>query len=86
VSHDVVLHDFVTLSPGVHIAGNVLLGDGCFVGIGANIIEKLKLGEWSTIGAGSTIIRDVLPNTTVVGVPGRPIKSQQSGWYLRFEG
>jgi sugar O-acyltransferase (sialic acid O-acetyltransferase NeuD family) len=86
VSHDTVLQDFVTLSPGVHIAGNVTLGDGCYVGIGASIIEKLKIGEWSIIGAGSTIIREVVSNTTVVGVPGRSIKSQQPGWHLLPDG
>jgi sugar O-acyltransferase (sialic acid O-acetyltransferase NeuD family) len=40
ISHDSVLEVYVTLSPGVHIAGNVTLDEGCFIGIAANIIEK----------------------------------------------
>jgi len=82
LSHDTILHDFVTLSPGVHVAGNVTLLTGCFVGIGANIIEKKTIGAWSIVGAGSTITKDVPPNTTVVGVPGRVIKTRPEGWHL----
>lgn len=83
ISHDTVLDDFVTLSPGVHVAGNVTLQTGCFVGIGVNIIEKKTIGAWSIVGAGSTITQDVPPNTTVVGVPGRVIKTRPEGWYLQ---
>ncbi len=83
ISHDSVLEDFVTLSPGVHVAGNVTLQTGCFVGIGANIIEKKTIGAWSIVGAGSTITKDVPPNTTVVGVPGRVIKTRPEGWHLQ---
>lgn len=81
ISHDVHLEPFVTLSPGVHLAGNVKLEEGCFIGIGANIIEKITVGRWSIVGAGSTIIRNVPSNTTVVGVPGKVIKTRPEGWY-----
>ncbi|HME41676.1 MAG TPA: acetyltransferase [Syntrophorhabdales bacterium] len=76
-----VLEDFVTLAPAVHISGSVTIGRGAFIGTGANINEKLHIGEWSVIGAGSTIIHDVPPNTTVVGVPGKVIKTREAGWY-----
>jgi len=82
IGHDAVLEDYVTLSPGVHISGNVKLKTGCSVGTGANVIEKLDLGEWSIIGAGSTIVKDVQSNTTVVGVPGKAIKTKLPGWHL----
>jgi acetyltransferase EpsM len=77
-----VVEDFVTLAPGVHVSGNVNLGEGCYVGTGANIIEKIRLGAWSTVGAGSTIVDDVPPNTTVVGCPGKVIKTREQGWHL----
>ena len=82
IGHDAILEDFSTLSPGVHISGNVTVRTGCYIGTGANIIEKLDLGEWSIIGAGSTIVRDVVPNTTVVGVPGKVIKTMSPDWQL----
>ena len=81
IGERVVLEDFVTLAPAVHLSGDVTVGMGANIGTGANIIEKVRIGEWSVIGAGSTIIRDVPPNTTVVGVPGKVIKTREAGWY-----
>lgn len=83
IGHDVVMEDFVTLAPGVHISGNVKLSKGCYIGTGANIIEKMHIEEWSIIGAGSTIVKNVLANTTVVGVPGKIIKTSEPGWHLK---
>jgi len=83
ISHDTVLEDFVTLAPGVHIAGRVTLSKGCYIGTGANIINRVHIGEWSIVGAGSAIIRDIPPNTTAVGVPGKVIETREAGWHLR---
>jgi sugar O-acyltransferase (sialic acid O-acetyltransferase NeuD family) len=80
VGHDSVLEDFATLAPGVHISGNVRVGEGAYVGTGAVVVEKVNVGEWSVVGAGSAVVRDVPSNTTVVGVPGRVIKTRQPGW------
>jgi sugar O-acyltransferase (sialic acid O-acetyltransferase NeuD family) len=81
IGHDARIDDFSTLAPGVHVSGNVHLQSGCYIGTGANIIEKITVGAWSIIGAGSTIISDVPPNTTVVGVPGKVIKTRPEGWH-----
>jgi sugar O-acyltransferase (sialic acid O-acetyltransferase NeuD family) len=79
--HGTVIADFVTMSPGVQLAGNVQIDTGCFVGIGSSVIQRRRLGRWSTIGAGCAVIRDVPDNATVVGVPGRTIKIKDEGWY-----
>ena len=79
------IEDYVTLSPGVHISGDVTVGMGAFIGTGVNIIEKVHIGEWSVIGAGSTIIHNVPPNTTVVGVPGKVIKTREGGSHTSSE-
>jgi sugar O-acyltransferase (sialic acid O-acetyltransferase NeuD family) len=86
IGHDVILDDFVTLAPGVHISGKVTLSSGCYVGTGTQIIDNIHIGEWSVVGAGSTIIRDVPANTTVVGAPGKVIKTRESGWHTRGVG
>ncbi len=83
IGHNAVLDDFVTLAPGVHISGKVTLSTGCYIGTGANLIDGVYVGEWSIVGAGSTIVEDVPPNTTVVGVPGKVIKTCEAGWHLR---
>jgi len=86
LGHDTVLDEFATLAPGVNLAGNVTVATGADIGTGANIIPKIKVGAWSIIGAGSAIVRDVPPNTTVVGVPGRIIKTRLPGWHLEARG
>jgi sugar O-acyltransferase (sialic acid O-acetyltransferase NeuD family) len=82
IGHDAIISDFVTVSPGTHISGNVTIRTGCNIGTGVNIINRLEIGEWSVIGAGSTIIRNVPPNTTVVGVPGKVVTQREDGWHL----
>lgn len=82
IGHDVTMKDFTTLAPGVHVSGNITFQEGCYVGTGANFIQGLDIGEWSVIGAGSTITKDVPENTVVVGVPGKVIKTKESGWHL----
>ena len=83
IGHDVVIDDFVTLAPGVHVSGKVKLSTGCYIGTGTNIIDNIHIGKWSIVGAGSTIVRNVPANTTVVGIPGKVIKTRDSGWHLR---
>ena len=81
IGENTVIEDFTTLSPGANICGDVTIGRGTFIGTGATIIERVHIGEWSIIGAGATIIDDVPPNTTVVGVPGKVIKTREAGWH-----
>ncbi len=71
--------DNVTLLQGVTLGGTSLkrekrhptLGNNVVVGAGAKIIGALKIGDGSRIGAGSVVVREVPPNSVVVGVPGR---------------
>ncbi len=82
IGHDVTIESFVSLAPGALVSGNVHIHEGAYVGTGSSIIEKKIIGAWSIVGAGSTVIKDVPPNVTVVGVPGRVIKTRPEGWYL----
>ncbi len=47
------------------------IGNGVLIGMGAKIIGAVKIGDNSKIGANAVVNRDVPPNCTVVGVPGR---------------
>lgn len=74
LSHDVVINDFVTISPGVNVAGNVKLGEGAFIGIGATIINgsittPLVVGADSIVAAGACVTRPVDAGALVAGVP-----------------
>lgn len=75
IDHDCIFDDFVHISPNVSIAGNVEIGEGTHIGIGSSIIQGIKIGKWCTIGAGAVIIRDIPDGATVVGNPGKVIRS-----------
>ena len=78
VGHDAVLGNFATLAPGVHISGWVTLEPSVYIGTGASVIngvegEPLIIGRNAVVGAGACVIRNVPPNTTVVGIPAKPL-------------
>lgn len=69
VDHDCALSDFVHVSPGAHLAGNVSLGEGTWLGIGGIAINGVSVCPWCVIGAGGVVIRDLNKPGTYVGVP-----------------
>ena len=74
IEHEVKIGDHVYISPGCNIAGRITIGDGSFIGIGSNIIERITVGKNAVIGAGSVVISDIDDNSTVAGVPAKPIR------------
>jgi serine O-acetyltransferase len=71
VGNDVTLYQSVTLGGTGKSGGkrHPTLRDGVFVGNNANILGNITIGENSRVGAGSVVLRDVPPDSTVVGVP-----------------
>lgn len=79
VSHDCVVGNFVNLSPGANVAGNVRLGRAAWIGVGAAINQgtdgrKLIVGDNTVIGSGAVVVRDCDPDSIYVGVPARKIR------------
>ena len=76
------LGDNVTLYQGVTLGGtgkeqgkrHPTLRDNVMVSAGAKVLGSFTIGENSKIGAGSVVLKEVPPNCTVVGVPGRIVK------------
>ena len=50
------------------------IGNNVLVSTGAKILGPFKVGDNARIGANAVVLREVEPNTTVVGVPGRAVK------------
>ncbi|MDV6316963.1 acetyltransferase [Idiomarina sp. HP20-50] len=79
VAHDCVIGDYVTFAPRVNCNGNVHIEDRAYIGTGAIIKQgndesPLVIGEGAIVGMGAVVTKSVLPNTTVVGNPARPLE------------
>ncbi len=77
IGHDVVIGDFVEICPGVSISGNCRIGDLSFLGTNCTILPNVIIGDRVIVGAGSVINKDIPDDCTVVGVPGKIIKSNK---------
>jgi len=75
VDHDCIVGDFVHIAPGVHLCGGVTLDDGVLLGVGVSVAPNVEIGPWSTAGAGAVCMVDVPRDTTVVGIPARPVEA-----------
>ncbi len=77
IDHDTNVGSHCHIAPGTKIAGGVQIGDGTFIGIGSVVKDRVRIGNHVTIGAGTVVIDHVPDHCTVVGVPGRIIKSRE---------
>jgi serine O-acetyltransferase len=74
--------DNVTVYQGVTLDGtgfatgkrHPTVQDNVTIGSGAKLLGPITIGHGSKIGANSVVIHDVPPNSTVVGVPGHPVR------------
>ncbi|MDP9105724.1 MAG: serine O-acetyltransferase [Candidatus Eremiobacteraeota bacterium] len=73
--------DGCTIYQGVTLGGTSLqrtkrhptLGRNVTVGSGAAVIGAIHIGDGAKIGANSVVVKDIPPNATVVGIPGRVV-------------
>lgn len=76
------LGDNVTLYQGVTLGGtgkdvgkrHPTLGNNVVVGAGARVLGPFTVGDNSKIGASAVVLKEVPPDCTVVGNPGRIVK------------
>jgi serine O-acetyltransferase len=59
-------------------AGKPTIEDRVDIGAGACVLGQVTVGHDSVIGANSVVVKDVPPNSTVFGVPARPVNLLRS--------
>jgi serine O-acetyltransferase len=77
IGDDVLLYQGVTLGGTGKEKGkrHPTIGNNVVIGTGAKILGNILIGDHTKIGAGSVVIRSVPDHSTVVGVPGRVVRS-----------
>ncbi len=74
--------DYVTIYHGVTLGGTTShdgirhpqVGNGVIIGSGAQILGAIHIGDGARIGSNAVVLKDVAPDTTMVGVPARAVK------------
>lgn len=68
-----ILHN-VTIGGKSGVRANPVIGENVLIGAGACVLGAVNIGDNSQIGANAVVVKDVKPNTTVVGIPAKEIK------------
>ena len=76
VGNNVVIYQGVTLGGTGKDKGkrHPTIEDNVMISAGAKILGPFTVGRNAKIGAGSIVLKEVPPNATVVGVPGKDVK------------
>ena len=93
IGETTVIKENVTLYQGVTLGGtgkergkrHPNIGNNVVVGAGAKILGNITVGDNSYVGANAVVIKDVPPNSTVVGVPGRITKQEGKKFYIALD-
>lgn len=81
IGETAVINDYVTIFQNVTLGGrgnhtgkrHPTIEEGCLIGAGAKILGNITIGKNSKVGANAVVLHNVLPNTTVVGIPAKMI-------------
>jgi serine O-acetyltransferase len=84
IGDDCLLYQGVTLGGTGNEKGkrHPTLGNNVVVGTGAKVLGSIRIGNHVKIGAGSVVVHPVPDDCTVVGIPGRVVRSRSTNGVL----
>ncbi len=68
--HTILAGQSISRQP-LHSTGDIIIGDGAWLGYGAIVLEGVTIGAGAVIAAGAIVTHDVPPNVIAAGVPAR---------------
>ncbi|MCH5317757.1 MAG: serine O-acetyltransferase [Eubacterium sp.] len=76
IGDDVMIYQGVTLGGTGKDVGkrHPTVESGVMIGAGAKVLGPITIGRNAKIAAGAVVVKDVEPNSTVVGIPGITVK------------
>ncbi len=88
IGDDCLLYQGVTLGGTGNEKGkrHPTLGNHVVVGTGAKVLGSIRIGDDVKIGAGSVVVHPVPDGATVVGIPGRVVKTRREAQGLLEHG
>lgn len=76
IDHDCRIGTNSHVAIGARISGEVTVGRNCLIGAGATIRQGLYIGDNTVVAAGAVVLHDVVPGSTVAGIPARLLKGK----------
>ena len=84
IGETAIIGDNVTMFHGVTLGGtgkekgkrHPTIGNNVFIGSGAKLLGNITIGDNVKIGANAVILKDVPSDTTIVGVPGKIVRTK----------
>lgn len=81
IGETTIIGNNVTMFHGVTLGGtgkekgkrHPTIEDNVYIGCGAKILGNITIGKNAKIGANAVVLKNVDKNTTIVGIPGKPI-------------
>ena len=85
IGETTVIGNNVTMYQGVTLGGtgkergkrHPTIGDNVVIGTGAKVLGNITIGSNSMVGANAVVLQNVPEHSTVVGVPGKVVRSKE---------